>query len=305
MLGDVCGSGPEAASQTALTRHTVRAAAMFDADPATVMHTLNRALLRSNTNRFTTAMFVRLEPSPARGDRRHRRQRRAPARADPARRRLLRGDAAAGQLLGVTEFAIEDLQVAEHRLRPGDTLVLYTDGLTEARRSGVLFGVEGVKATLSRRRGATPTELANALVAAALEHADAPLSDDVAIVVLRVADRLSRCPAERQHAHVVIVVVALLLQGVGQRLRPRVRRDRGQQALQAGVDALAAPFDQPVGVEHSRSPGASASVASVRGSAGWRTPSGVERPPMNSCAWSPADEHRREVTGGRQRRPRP
>ena len=42
VLGDVCGSGPEAASQTALTRHTVRTAAMFDADPATVLHTLNR-----------------------------------------------------------------------------------------------------------------------------------------------------------------------------------------------------------------------------------------------------------------------
>ena len=50
VLGDVCGSGPEAASQTALTRHTVRTAAMFDTDPATVLQTLNRALLRSNTD---------------------------------------------------------------------------------------------------------------------------------------------------------------------------------------------------------------------------------------------------------------
>ena len=60
VLGDVCGSGPEAASQTALTRHTVRTAAMFDTDPATVVHALNRALLRSNTDRFTTAVFMRL-----------------------------------------------------------------------------------------------------------------------------------------------------------------------------------------------------------------------------------------------------
>ena len=60
VLGDVCGSGPEAASQTALTRHTVRTAAMFNTDPATVVRTLNRALLRSNTTRFTTAVFLRL-----------------------------------------------------------------------------------------------------------------------------------------------------------------------------------------------------------------------------------------------------
>ena len=187
VLGDVCGSGPEAAAQTALTRHTVRAAAMFDTDPATVIHTLNRALLRSNANRFTTAMFLRLEVAGeeivitvASGGH-------PPAliqRADGS----FEETAAAGQLLGVTEIALEDLRVAEHRLRPGDLLVIYTDGLTEARRSGLLFGVEGVQATLSRRRGATPTELANALVDAALEHAAAPLSDDVAIVVLRVLD---------------------------------------------------------------------------------------------------------------------
>ena len=187
VLGDVCGSGPEAASQTALTRHTVRAAAMFDTDPATVIHTLNRALLRSNANRFTTALFLRLEVdhqgvaiSLATGGH-------PPAliqRADGS----FEESTATGQLLGVTEIAVEDLHVSEHRLRPGDLLVLYTDGLTEARRSGILFGVEGVQATLTRRRGASPTELANALVDAALEHAASPLSDDVAIVILRVLE---------------------------------------------------------------------------------------------------------------------
>ena len=64
--------------------------------------------------------------------------------------------------------------------------MLYTDGLTEARSAGVLFGVEGVKATLARLRGEPPAQLANALVDAALEHAALPLSDDVAIVILRV-----------------------------------------------------------------------------------------------------------------------
>ena len=68
VLGDVCGSGPEAASQTALTRHTVRTAAMFDTDPTTVLQTLNRALLRSNTTRFTTAAFLRLSRHADRGE---------------------------------------------------------------------------------------------------------------------------------------------------------------------------------------------------------------------------------------------
>jgi PAS domain S-box-containing protein len=187
VLGDVCGSGPEAASQTALTRHTVRAAAMFDTEPATVVGALNRALLRSNANRFTTALFLRLVTGPgditisiATGGH-------PPAliqRADGS----IEETEAKGQLLGVTDVEPSDLIVADHRLRSGDTLVLYTDGLTEARRAGVLFDVDGVKRTLTRLRGAPPTTLANALVVDALEHAASPLRDDVAIVIARVLE---------------------------------------------------------------------------------------------------------------------
>jgi PAS domain S-box-containing protein len=185
VLGDVCGSGPEAASQTALTRHTVRTAAMFDPAPATVVHALNRALLRSSAHRFTTAVFLRLETGPdhvticlATGGH-------PPAliqRADGS----FEETSATGQLLGVTDIPIEALRVAEYRLCRGDTLVLYTDGLTEARRNGALFDVAGVKNTLTRLRGEPPSTLANALVDDALAHAAGPLRDDVAIVIARV-----------------------------------------------------------------------------------------------------------------------
>jgi PAS domain S-box-containing protein len=189
VLGDVCGSGPEAASQTALTRHTVRTAAMFDTDPATVVQTLNRALLRSNTTRFTTAVFLRLARHAdgskvavtiASGGH--------PPPLICRRDGTIEESSATGPLLGVTDVPIDSLQVAHYELAPDDTLVLYTDGLTEARKSGVLFGVEGVTETLTRETNASPARLANALVDAALQHAGAPLSDDVAIVILRVLE---------------------------------------------------------------------------------------------------------------------
>jgi PAS domain S-box-containing protein len=188
VLGDVCGSGPAAASQTALTRHTVRTAAMFDSDPATVVHALNRALLRSNTDRFTTAVFMRLELDPDRGEVAIR-----VASGGHPPVIIQRSDGtieevtAMGQLLGVSDFAVEALRVADYRLGSGDVLMLYTDGLTEARRDGVLFDVEGVQATLTRDHGKPPSQLAGALVDAALAHAAGPLSDDVAIVILRVS----------------------------------------------------------------------------------------------------------------------
>jgi PAS domain S-box-containing protein len=189
VLGDVCGSGPEAASQTALTRHTVRTAAMFDTDPVTVLHTLNRALLRSNTTRFTTAVFLRLNVPDATG-----RSVISIASAGHPPALICRRDgsieesSASGPLLGVTDFASDALLVADYELGPGDKLVLYTDGLTEARKNGVLFDVDGVKATLTQQGEASPIGLANALVEAALQHAAAPLSDDVAVVILRILE---------------------------------------------------------------------------------------------------------------------
>jgi PAS domain S-box-containing protein len=189
VLGDVCGSGPEAASQTALTRHTVRTAAMFDTDPSTVVQTLNRALLRSETTRFTTAAFLHLKRhadgskvavSIASGGH--------PPALICRRDGSIEESSATGPLLGVTEVTGDMLRVAHYELVPGEMLVLYTDGLTEARRSGVLFGVEGVMATLQQERGASPERLTNALVDAALQHAAAPLNDDVAIVILRVRE---------------------------------------------------------------------------------------------------------------------
>ena len=195
VLGDVCGSGPEAASQTALTRHTVRTAAMFDAAPAAVLHALNRALLRANTVRFTTAVFVRLDLAAAPGE-----IGASIASAGHPRALMVRADGrieespARGILLGVMDFPIEALHVADHRLATGDTLILYTDGLTEARRNRVLFDVDGVTATLTALHGAAPGDIANGLVAAALEHADAPVSDDIAIVVIRLAERPQPLP---------------------------------------------------------------------------------------------------------------
>jgi serine phosphatase RsbU (regulator of sigma subunit) len=162
---------------------------MFDTDPATVVQTLNRALLRSNTTRFTTAEFLCLTRHPgaskvaitiASGGH--------PPPLICRRDGTVEESSARGPLLGVTDVPIDSLQVAHYELDPGDMLVLYTDGLTEARKSGVLFGVEGVKATLTRETSAAPVRLANALVDAALHHAAAPLNDDVAVVILRVLD---------------------------------------------------------------------------------------------------------------------
>ena len=66
----------------------------------------------------------------------------------------------------------------------GDTLVLYTDGVTEARRDGELFGEERLLEVVEGLRGASVDEVAQAVADAARGFAG-QLRDDLQVVVLR------------------------------------------------------------------------------------------------------------------------
>ncbi len=70
-------------------------------------------------------------------------------------------------------------------LPPGAAIVLYTDGVIEARRDGELYGVERLDALLTERRGLSAAELALAVVADCRTFAGGELSDDCAVVVIR------------------------------------------------------------------------------------------------------------------------
>jgi PAS domain S-box-containing protein len=186
VLGDVCGTGPEAASRTALTRHSVRTAAMFDHDPVHVLDALNRALMRaSESDRFASAVFARVGPLDADG----RVSVSLACGGHPAPIVVRAAGTVTecpvrGSLLGI----MDEPRLSTHELvlEPGDTLVLYTDGLTEARRDGELFGVARLIAAIEAGRALSVAELASSLPAAAAAFAETPLHDDIAVVVLRV-----------------------------------------------------------------------------------------------------------------------
>ena len=70
-------------------------------------------------------------------------------------------------------------------LPPGASLVLYTDGVVEARRDGELYGDERLDALLAERRDLPARALAVAVAEDAREFAGGDLSDDLAVVVIR------------------------------------------------------------------------------------------------------------------------
>jgi sigma-B regulation protein RsbU (phosphoserine phosphatase) len=90
---------------------------------------------------------------------------------------------ALGLVLGVE--AGQEYEAVEAELPPGAAVVLYTDGVIEARTGGDLYGVERLDALLAERRGLPPQELAHAVVEDCRAFAGGELADDAAVVVIR------------------------------------------------------------------------------------------------------------------------
>jgi phosphoserine phosphatase RsbU/P len=187
-LGDVSGKGADAAAVTSLIRYTLRAAAVYDPDPGTVLSTLNHALREEyerDHGHFCTAIFGLLTPD---GDG----FTLTLASGGHPRPLLIAADGTAGyppvpdgQLIGVLDDAVFTATVI--RLQPGDTLLLYTDGLTEARTGPGRdrFGDEALRAFAASVAPATPTAVVSAITALLDGFGDG-LDDDVAVLALGV-----------------------------------------------------------------------------------------------------------------------
>ncbi len=89
-----------------------------------------------------------------------------------------------GTLLG--PFRAVRVHDESARLGPGDALVLYTDGVTEARRDGEMFGEERLRGVLSGLAGRPAGDLVDGVERAVVAHHGGPLDDDLALLALRV-----------------------------------------------------------------------------------------------------------------------
>jgi integral membrane sensor domain MASE1 len=182
VIGDVCGKGPEAASLTALARHTVRALAPSRIAPSEILRRLNRTILEQRSDRrFMTVALAQI----AIEDGAHRLTISNGGHPLPL---LVRADGevsavgrpGAGALLGIMpQPPLGDVQVT---LRPGDALILFTDGLVEDP-SDPERGQDWIWELLSRSGSESAEAIVDRLRAAQLERAGG--HDDVAVLVLR------------------------------------------------------------------------------------------------------------------------
>lgn len=184
-IGDVCGTGPEAAAVTGLARHALRLLAREGYGGPAVLERLNSAILDEGArSRFLTLLYGELWPQEDGSA-----VLKVVCAGHPLPLRLRQDGtvepAAEPQpLLGV----MEDLELYEQTvtLDPGDVLLCVTDGVTERREGTRMLGDDGLADVLTTCTGLTAGAVAARIMRAVERFASDAPSDDMAILAMRV-----------------------------------------------------------------------------------------------------------------------
>ncbi|MGP3961369.1 PP2C family protein-serine/threonine phosphatase [Nonomuraea sp. 3N208] len=183
-IGDVCGTGPEAAAVTGLARHTLRLLAREGYGVAAVLGRLNQAILEEGERaRFLTLLHGDITPVQTGLE-----IRLVSAGHPEALRLKPNGKVEAvttpQSLLGVFHEVVFEADTVH--LDHGDVLLAVTDGVTERRSGGRLLDDDGGLAKLlAECAGLSARAVAERIRRGAAEFASEPSADDLAIVVLR------------------------------------------------------------------------------------------------------------------------
>jgi PAS domain S-box-containing protein len=196
MIGDVTGKGVGAASLTSLVRHTARAASDFDPRPARILERVDVALKREPSISICTALCVRFmegEGTIAAG-------------GHPLPQCLsstgVREVGLPGTLLGA--FDQVHLPETSFVLQPGETLVGFTDGVTDTVGANVeRFGLTRLQAILNDVNDERPTVIRQRLAASLEGFQVGEQADDTAAVFMRFTGADHRTAAPRPGQSVV------------------------------------------------------------------------------------------------------
>ncbi|HWS39003.1 MAG TPA: GAF domain-containing SpoIIE family protein phosphatase [Actinoplanes sp.] len=190
-LGDVCGTGPEAAVLTGKIRHTLRALRLVGTGPEQMLHVLNQALLQSGRpTRFVTVVvgsIIRID---------HGRIRLTLATGGHPPPLILRVDGTveeapvSGTLIGVLPQTV--VRPATVELAPGELCLLHSDGLTEARggpAGNEQYGENRLRQALSSCQGIPGTAAVERIRQLVSDWSHGGHSDDIAMLAVRAPTR--------------------------------------------------------------------------------------------------------------------
>ncbi|MCL5735233.1 MAG: SpoIIE family protein phosphatase [Actinobacteria bacterium] len=180
MIGDVSGQGIEASRIALMAKDSIRAFALEEPKSGNVVERVNRLLTKRGLPGFITAFFGILDLRTG--------HLASASAGHPPPFILLSGEVsqlevAPGLPLGVFPDAVYH---ERHTVLPNQALLLlYTDGLTEARRDGRMYGEGRLRLMLSRTTLLPLSQVPHLLVEDALTFADGRVTDDAAVLLLR------------------------------------------------------------------------------------------------------------------------
>ncbi|MCS7475914.1 PP2C family protein-serine/threonine phosphatase [Umezawaea endophytica] len=183
VLGDVCGKGVEAAVLTGRARQGIRMAAYFDRRPSAVLKALNDVLCENDSSRFVTVVCARFHPSPDGSS----------AEVDiavaghPAPIVVhADGEVEQVEVAGIVAGVVPGASYTEVRVRieAGDTMLMFTDGVDEARGSDGFYGMDRLLGLLPDYAGAGPVALCEAVERSVVEYLDGRAHDDIALLAV-------------------------------------------------------------------------------------------------------------------------
>lgn len=185
LIADVSGHSVGAALMMAMARSVLRREIAEGKSPAAVLRDTNAAMLHdlSNADLFITAFCARYDPET-----------RQLTFANGGHNPPLLWCAAEGRIVnldtdGLIVGVLEDVEYEERTvpLHPGDVLLLYTDGIVEARNpQGAFFGEERLRQLLREYAAAAPILLMEHIHQAVRHHIqDSPQQDDITLLILK------------------------------------------------------------------------------------------------------------------------
>jgi serine phosphatase RsbU (regulator of sigma subunit) len=181
VVGDVTGKGIDAAADMAMTKFIFRALAREHPDPSQFLHAANEVVVDEVAEgKFVTMVYVTVDVTSGEL---------ASASAGHSKPVVVRSDGTvvglgdSGLALGIE--ADQQYSEARERLEPGEAVVLFTDGVTESRRDGKLYGQGRLDRLLAKRRHLSAQNLARAVVEDARAFSGGDLADDSAVVVVK------------------------------------------------------------------------------------------------------------------------
>lgn len=181
IVGDISGKGLEAAAFTSIAKGAIRSFAIEKPDPHEVFSRANRVIAeQTSAEVFITAVYALINTRDGTVSY-------SIAGHPPPMLYSKRFDRVfflGGLGVPLGAFIAERFSGMQVRIQPGDKLVFYTDGLTEAKSNGELLGEARVAAALYELKETPAIELASALAERALEFTGGRLTDDLAIIAI-------------------------------------------------------------------------------------------------------------------------